>query len=77
MTGRNLSIVMVDAPDNVVLQYLRRLDETVSRIADDMQDLKHRMTALEIQVAGQSARMDRIEMRLERIERRLELAPAS
>lgn len=67
---------MVDAPDNLVLQLLRRLDEKVDRITEDMQDLKHRMTAIEIQVAGQSARMDRIELRLDRIERRLELAPA-
>jgi predicted nucleic acid-binding Zn-ribbon protein len=67
---------MVDVPDNLVLQFLRRLDEKVDRITDDMQDLKHRMTAIEIQIAGQSARMDRIELRLDRIERRLELAPA-
>ena len=68
---------MADEPDSLVLQYLRRLDGKVDRLADDMQDLKHRMTALEIQVAGQSSRMDRIEHRLDRIERRLDLLPAS
>ena len=67
---------MTDAPDNLVLQVLRRLDEKVDRLTVDRQDLKHRMTALVIQVSGQSARMDRIEVRLDRIERRLELAPA-
>ena len=67
---------ITDAPDSLALPYLRRIDENADRLTVDMQDLKHRMTALEIQVAGQSARLDRIEVRLDRIERRLELAPA-
>src|SRR5438105_971403 len=67
---------MTDGSDNLVVPLLCRLDRKVDRLIDDVQDLKHRMTALEIQVAGQSSRMDRIEIRLDRIERRLELAPA-
>ena len=71
---------MTDQPDNLVLVYLRRLDEKVDRLLGDMQDLKHRVTSLERQVAdirvdmaAMSARMDRIEVRLDRMERRLEL----
>jgi archaellum component FlaC len=47
----------------------------------DVQDIKSRMTGIEInlgqvtsQLASQSLRMDRIEERVSRIERRLELA---
>ena len=50
---------------------------------DAVQDLKERAISLEKQVAmlhgdfaGQSARIERIELRLERIERRLSLADA-
>jgi len=74
---------MADEPDNLVLAYLRRLDEKVDRVLGDLQDLKHRVTSLGRQVAdirmdmvAMSARMDRIEIRLDRIERRLELVPA-
>jgi outer membrane murein-binding lipoprotein Lpp len=64
--------------------YLRRVDEKVDRLLGDMQDLKHRVTSLERQVAdirvdmaaAMSARLDRIEVRLDRIERRLELVPS-
>jgi predicted nuclease with TOPRIM domain len=75
---------MADEPENLVLHYLRRIDERVERIAADMQDLKVRVTSLEGQtahlqtlIAAQSGPIDRIETRLERIERRLELTPAS
>ena len=74
---------MADEPDNVVLAYLRRIDEKVDRLLADVRDLKARMTSLEAQVghlhldfAGQSARIDRIETRLDHIERRLELTHA-
>ena len=74
---------MADEPDSLILVYLRRLDEKVDRLLGDMQDVKHRVTSLERQVAdirvdmaGMSARMDRIDGRLDRIERRLELVPA-
>jgi predicted nuclease with TOPRIM domain len=61
---------------------LRRMEEKLDRVIGELQDVKHRATSLECQVAllhedfaGQSARMDRIEARLDRIERRLELNP--
>ncbi len=65
---------MTDAgPDNIVLQYLRRLDEKVDRLIDDVHDLKVRMTTFEESLAGTNRRLDRLEMRVERIERRLDL----
>ena len=78
--------VVSGEPDNLVPVYLRRFDEKLDRLLDDVQDLKHRVT-LEGQVAGlqsgiggirsdmaaMSRRIDRIETRLDRIERRLDL----
>ena len=75
---------MAENVENLVPTYLRRIDEKVDRLIGDVQDLKHRVTSLELQVshlhadfAGQSARIERIDGRLDRIERRLELTRAS
>jgi len=79
---------MSDQPENIMLVYLRRIDAKLDRLAEDVADLKQRMTALEIQVANLAAteashygntslRIDRIEARLDRIERRLDLVPTS
>lgn len=75
---------MTDAPDNLILVYLRRLDEKSDRLADDMRDVKARLTSLESQVAllhgdfaRQSERIDRLEIRLDRIERRLDIMPVT
>jgi len=65
---------MVQEPDNIVLVYLRRLDEKVDRLIDDVGDLKVRMTAVEESIAGVNRRLDRLDGRVDRIERRLELA---
>lgn len=67
---------MADQPDNIVLVYLRRIDEKVDRLSDDVRELRARMGAVEQGVAQLSVRMDRLADRVERIERRLELAPA-
>jgi len=78
---------MVDAPDNLTFEYLRRLDAKLDRVIEDIGDLKIRMTAveerlartdvafanLELSIAGINRRIDRIEARLDRIERRLDL----
>jgi uncharacterized protein YigA (DUF484 family) len=71
---------MSNEPDNAVLRYLRRIDEKLDRLAEDVRDLKGRMTTLETQMglvqmglARQSEHIDRMEIRLERIERRLDL----
>jgi hypothetical protein len=74
---------MSEAPDNLVLVYLRRLDEKLDRLISVAGDLGRRVTSLETSVAllhrdfaGQSERLDRIDVRLDRIERRLDIAPA-
>jgi predicted nucleic acid-binding Zn-ribbon protein len=67
---------MADEPDNIVLVYLRRIDEKLDRLTDDVRDLKVRVTALEESVVGVHRRMDRLEARIDRIERRLDLTEA-
>jgi archaellum component FlaC len=64
---------MADEPDNIVLIYLRRLDEKLDRVVDDVRDLKVRVTGVEEGLAGINRRLDRVETRLDRIERRLDL----
>lgn len=60
-------------PDNVLLVYLRRIDEKVDRLIDDVRDLKVRVTNVEEGLAAVNRRLDRVETRLDRIERRLDL----
>ena len=60
-------------PDNVVLVYLRRIDEKVDRVIDDVRDIKFRVTNLEEGQAGIQRRLDRVEAPLDRIERRFDL----
>ena len=67
---------MTTEPENLVLEMLRRLDGKVDRLAEDVADLKTRMTAVEEGLAGVNRRLDRVEARVERIERRLDLAGA-
>ena len=78
---------MSDEPENLMLVYLRRLDSKMDHLASDMQELKHRMTTLEVQVgqmvssemnhyASVSGRLDRIEARLDRLERRADIISA-
>lgn len=64
---------MADEPDNLVLQLLRRIDGRTERMAQDIHDLKIRMTAVEEAVVGVTRRIDRLDERVERIEKRLEL----
>jgi archaellum component FlaC len=67
---------MADQPDNLVLALLRKIDARTERMADDLQDLKMRVTAVEEGLAGVHRRLDRLENRVERIERRLEITEA-
>jgi len=73
-----------DQPENLILVFLRRIDAKVDALADEMREVKHRLTRLEIAVANLAAteanhyaslasRLDRCELRLDRIERRLDL----
>jgi archaellum component FlaC len=64
---------MAGEPDNVVLVLLRKIDERTERMAEDLQDIKVRVTSVEEGLAGVNRRLDRLEGRVERIERRLEL----
>ena len=68
---------MSDEPDNIVLALLRKIDQRTERMADDLQDLKVRVTAIEEGLAGVNRRLDRLEIRVDRIERRLELTDAT
>ena len=64
---------MTDGPDNLVLQFLRRIDAKVDRLGDDMHDVKLRLTGVEEGLVGVQRRIDRLESRVDRIERRLDL----
>ena len=68
---------MADEPDNIVLVILRKIDQRTERMAEDLQDLKVRVTAVEEGLAGVNRRLDRLDVRVERIERRLELSDAT
>jgi tetrahydromethanopterin S-methyltransferase subunit G len=75
--------VVSDGPDNLILVYLRRIDEKLDGLTSSVSDIGRRVTSLESKVAllhgdfaAQSTRIDRIELRLDRIERRLEIVPA-
>jgi predicted nucleic acid-binding Zn-ribbon protein len=74
---------MSDEPDNVVLHYLRRIDERTERLEGDMKDMKTRLTSVEEQVSLLRSdvvhvqhRLDKVEDRLGRIEKRLDLIDA-
>ena len=68
---------MVDTPDNLIFEYLRRLDTKLDRVIEDICGLKFRMTAVEertaqveLSIAGVNRRSDRVDARRDRIERR-------
>jgi hypothetical protein len=58
--------------DNVVLQHLRAIRETLDNHTDRLLELQQRMGGLEVQVANMSVRLDR----LDRVEKRLGLIEA-
>lgn len=75
---------MSDQPDSRFWVYLRRIGAKVDALAEDVADVKRRMTSLEIQVgnlaaieashyANTAVRLDAIETRIDRIELRLDL----
>ncbi len=76
-------IFMSDEPDNLVLAYLRGMDEKLDRLSETVADTGRCMTSLETKVAllhgdfaSQSERIDRIDLRLARIEWRLDVVNA-
>ena len=64
---------MTAEPDGLVLIYLRRSDERVDHLIEDVHDVKSRMTVLEENLAGVQRRIDRLELGVEQIKRRLDL----
>lgn len=68
---------MVDEPNSIVLPILRKIDQRTERMAEDIQDLKVRVTSVEEGLTGVNRRLDRLDHRVERIEKRLELSDAS
>ncbi len=68
---------MSTEPDNIVLALLRKIDQRTERMAEDLQNLKIGVTAVEEGLAGVNRRLDRLELRVDRIERRLELSDAT
>ena len=82
---------MTDSVENLVLEHLRHIRNRIDQVADTVDDIKSRLTSLEITTAGirrdlahmygdiveQHVRVDQLTARIERIERRLDLANTS
>jgi uncharacterized protein (UPF0335 family) len=78
---------MTENAESVIIEHLRHVRGRVDRIAEDMSDIKHRMSSLEPAMvlvkrevaagdetdARQQLSLDRLSDRIERIERRLDL----
>ena len=74
---------MTDQPDKLVLTLLREMRGSLQRVEDKLDELVRRVSAVEtnlahvhVELAGHSARMDRMDNRLDRIEKRLGLIDA-
>lgn len=61
---------MSDEPESLILRMLRNIDTVLGRVAEDVANIKVRVTSLEIAVAGTNRRLDQVDERLDRIERR-------
>jgi septal ring factor EnvC (AmiA/AmiB activator) len=82
---------MGDQPENLALIYLRRMDDKIDGLRDDMREVNTRLTSVDLGLAAVrreiavlaeadahlSARIDRLTDRIERVERRLDIAPAA
>ena len=62
--------------NELLLETLKGIQGTLTRIVDDMHEVKERLGIIEMQYASLSNRMDRMDLRIERIERRLGLIEA-
>ncbi len=81
---------MGDQVDNSAIVLFRRLDTKMDRLADDVREVRERLTSVELGLAGVrrdigglaesdariQVRIDRLDGRLERIEKRLDLIDA-
>jgi DNA repair ATPase RecN len=64
---------MVDEPDSIILQYMRRFDTQLQRMGEDIHEMRIRLTNVEESQSIIHRRLDRMDERLERIECRLDL----
>jgi hypothetical protein len=78
----------VSVDESFILELLKKIQSGVARLEEGQEDIKSRLTRVEIGIAGlrrdqaldagdiadQQGRIDRINTRLDRIERRLELS---
>jgi hypothetical protein len=64
---------MAENVENLVLEYLRRLDKKVDGLAEDVREIRTTQAAMLQLLASHDNHMLRMEMRLERIEKRLDL----
>lgn len=74
---------MTDNVENLILERLRRIDDRLINMEDDIQVVKSRLSAIDehmggmlITLSGLNTRMDKFDERLGRVERRLELSEA-
>jgi septation ring formation regulator EzrA len=65
---------MADRPENIILVYLRRIDEKIDALRQDAREVKSRLGMFENHYSNLSNTWDRTEFRLNRIECRLDLA---
>lgn len=68
---------MAVEPENLTLKFLRRIDQKLDRVSEDVHMIKVLLTSVEESLVGITRRFDRIEDRMDRIERRLDLAGAA
>jgi chloramphenicol 3-O-phosphotransferase len=64
---------MAETVDNLVLEYLRRLDKKVDALAADLRETRSTLSGAVQILASQDAHMLRVEVRLGEIEKRLDL----
>jgi hypothetical protein len=65
---------MAEQVENLILEYLRRLDKKVDAIAADLHETRGAVSGVVQILASQDAHMLRVEVRLGQIEKRLEIS---
>ena len=59
-----------EVTNELLLETLKAIQGTLTRLVDDIHEVKERLGILEMQYASLSNRMDRMDLRIEWIERR-------
>lgn len=65
-----------EVTNELLFETLKAIQGSLSRMGDDMHEVKERLGILEMQYASLSNRLDRMDLRIGRIERRLGLIEA-